>query len=254
MTGVLFFVAVAGAALFYVMVRAAFENTVQTVVLAFDDYPDGVDELSIFFISDIHRRSIHESIIEKVRGKADVVLIGGDLTERGVPFSRVRDNLRKLADVAPVYFIWGNNDYEVDLNKLESLFFEFDVTVLKNSSVYLTGYDRNIVLIGTDFIDTIQPLRPILHSIKSPAFRIVLSHNPAIVRGVSHTDKLSLIMSGHTHGGQIRIFGIGPYEKGGIKNYPWTTLFVSNGYGTSLLPLRLGAPAEVHLITLCKRR
>lgn len=253
MTGIILLAAVTGLALVYVMVRAAFENNVRTEVWTFEEYPDGAEELSIFFISDIHRRVIHDSIFLKVNGKADIVIIGGDLTEKGVPFSRVRNNLKKLAEIAPVYFIWGNNDYEVDKIELEALFLEFNVTVLKNNAVYLAGYDKKIVLVGTDFIDSIEIIRPILHSIQFPAFRIILSHNPAIARGVIDADHVSLIMSGHTHGGQIRIFGIGPYEKGGMKKYPWTTLFVSNGYGTSLLPLRLGAPAETHLITLCRK-
>ncbi|RWR15000.1 metallophosphoesterase [Siminovitchia fortis] len=253
MIGILLAAALVGTALLILMmVCKAFADTVREDVLAFGEYPAGIDDFTIFFISDIHRRSIHDSIIFKAKGKADVVIIGGDLTEKGVPFSRVRENLKKLIEIAPVYFIWGNNDYEVDIQKLGELFREFDVTVLKNKSAFLPAFDNQIVLIGTDYGDTIESMQAILYSIKKSAFRIVLCHSPVLAEKVAESDNVSLILSGHTHGGQIRMFGLGPYEKGGIKKYPWTTLLVSNGYGTSLLPLRLGAPAETHLVTVKK--
>ncbi|GIN92054.1 metallophosphoesterase [Siminovitchia terrae] len=245
---------IGGLFLLFMMVRAAFADSVHVHVLSFDKYPSEIDDLNLFFISDIHRRTIHDNIINEAKGKADIVIIGGDLTEKGVPFSRVRDNLKKLSKIAPAYFIWGNNDYEVDLKQLENVFREFNVTVLKNEAAFLPGSNEKVVLVGTDFTDTSEIMRIILYSINNSAFRIVLSHNPALAEEVSEVDNVPLILSGHTHGGQIRILGFGPYEKGGIKKYPATTLFVSNGYGTSLLPLRLGAPAETHLITVKRNK
>ncbi|MFD1707112.1 metallophosphoesterase [Siminovitchia sediminis] len=239
--------------LFITMVRSAFANTVRTDSLSFKQYPEGLDELSIFFISDIHRRTVHENIIRQVKGEADIVVIGGDLAEQGVSFSKVRQNVKNLSEIAPVYFIWGNNDYEIDAGKLKGLFQECSVTALKNHSVYLKPFHDQIALIGVDYTDTSNHLKAILHSIKRPVFRIVLSHNPALAEQLSEEDQCHLMLSGHTHGGQIRIIGLSPYEKGGIKKYPGTTLFLSNGYGTSLVPLRLGAPAETHLIKVCRQ-
>ena len=69
----------------------------------------------MFFISDIHRRIVSESIIEEVSGKVDVVIIGGDLLEKGVPMERVKENIKKLKKLGPILFVWGNNDYEVDV-------------------------------------------------------------------------------------------------------------------------------------------
>lgn len=83
-------------------------------------------------------------------------------------------------------------------------------------------------------------------------FRILVSHNPGILRKIKPEHKIDLVLSGHTHGGQIRIFGFGPYEKGGIKIIAGITLFVSNGYGTTLLPLRLGTKAETHILVIKK--
>ncbi|MFP3472451.1 hypothetical protein R0J90_20570, partial [Micrococcus sp. SIMBA_144] len=69
---------------------------------------------------------------------------------------------------------------------------------------------------------------------------------------VCKEDGIDLMISGHTHGGQIRLFGWGLYKKGRLENLPETTLLVSNGYGTTAIPLRLGAPAETHLLILDK--
>lgn len=63
-------------------------------------------------------------------------------------------------------------------------------------------------------------------------------------------EQISLVLSGHTHGGQIRLFHSEQYLKGGVYAHPNMTLFVSNGYGTTLIPLRFRAPAQTHLITL----
>ncbi len=81
-------------------------------------------------------------------------------------------------------------------------------------------------------------------------FRILVSHNPAIASSLTAEDEIRLILSGHTHGGQIRIFGFGPYELGGIKQKNGITVMTSNGYGTTGVPFRLGAKPETHLLTL----
>ena len=128
------------------MLKEAFGNTVKVEMLQFPEWPDQSGEFTIFFISDIHRRAISQSIIEKVTGKADIVIIGGDLTEKGVPFSRVKENLDVLSGIAPVYFVWGNNDYEVDEGRLRSLFKKTGVVELKNKVVH----NKSVTLIGID--------------------------------------------------------------------------------------------------------
>ena len=65
--------------------------------------------------------------------------------------------------------------------------------------------------------------------------------------------ELSLLLSGHTHGGQIHLFGFSPYEKGRLKKENDLTVLISNGYGTTGVPLRLGAKAETHLISIENR-
>lgn len=235
------------------MISNAFRNLVKEEELQFSNFPSEIDSFTIFFISDIHRRTIANSIINTVKNKADIVVIGGDLAEKNVPFSRICENLEKLTSVAPVFFIWGNNDYEVDLQHLQKVFAKYGIKELKNDVYYLKN--DHIALIGIDDLtQELPPLELVFDIADENIFRILLSHNPEIIYRLPKDNRISLILSGHTHGGQIRIFGLGPYEIGQIKKKNGITHLISNGYGTSLFPLRLGAKAETHLITLKRKR
>jgi predicted MPP superfamily phosphohydrolase len=234
-----------------VMVKEAFANRVLHHELSFARFPASFDPLTIFFISDIHRRKISEKIISKAIG-ADMVIIGGDLTENKVPWKRVRNNIEKLSRIGPIYFIWGNNDYEVDTRQLKVLLLRHDATILANTAREMRlQNDEQIYLLGVDDLAKERDrLHDALSGVKRDSFKILVSHNPEIMEKILPEYRIDLVLSGHTHGGQIRIFNFGPYEKGGIKRKGNTVLFVSNGYGTTLLPLRLGAKAETHLITI----
>ncbi len=124
-----------GAVLFIYMVSEAFSNNVCEHEMLFPDFPKSFGRVTIFFISDIHRRKISEKIINEVQGKAEIVIIGGDLTEKGVPSIRVKENLSKLNRIGPTYFVWGNNDYEADYQELNAILTEQRVKVLNNTSV-----------------------------------------------------------------------------------------------------------------------
>ena len=89
-------------------------------------------------------------------------------------------------------------------------------------------------------------------------FVILLVHTPDYIEDVSvvNTD---LALAGHTHGGQVRVFGVAPalnshYGNRFITGLAYNTakipLIITNGIGTSKLPIRVGAPAEIIVITL----
>jgi uncharacterized protein len=240
--------------LFVYMLREAFLNQVIHQTFTFPNFPSGFNEMRIFFISDIHRRNIQESIINEVVNNAEFVVIGGDLLEKGVPFNRVEHNLKLLQKIGPLFFVWGNNDYEVEEERLVKLFKKYNVLMLRNcSTVFRASNGDTIALMGIDDISQENDrLDLVLENTKSANFKILISHNPKIVMKMSELDNISLVISGHTHGGQIHLFGYSPDKKGGVYKMQFTTQLISNGYGTSMLPLRLGAKPETHLITLRK--
>ncbi|MDQ0197484.1 metallophosphoesterase [Neobacillus ginsengisoli] len=251
---VIFFLLVVfiGVCLLLYMLKGAFLNKVVEHELLFHDFPASFEKVSIFFISDIHRRSISDKVIRQVKGKTDMVIIGGDLTEKGVPFERVKENLKKLKQVGPVYFVWGNNDYEVDFHELDAILLDNGVKVLDNTSVtFESSSGEKLCLLGVDDLNQKRDrLDLALLDAEINSFKVLVSHYPRITEKILPEHNIRLVLSGHTHGGQIHIFGYSPYERGKIKKLKNTTLLISNGYGTTAIPLRLGAPAECHLIIM----
>lgn len=247
---IILFVLVVMALLLFLMYRMANMERVLVQDLYFEDLPKAVEDIKIFFISDIHRRVISHQLIETVRYRANMVIIGGDLIESTVPFTRVEQNILKLKEIGQMYFVWGNNDYNVDTKELESILLKHDVTILTNEAVSIKN--GKITLLGIDDISMDRDrldlaLKQCEHT---SSFRILISHNPLVKDQIHEDYHIRLILAGHTHGGQIRILGYGPYKLGGIEFIQNCMLFVSNGFGTSTVPLRLGAKPETHLLTL----
>lgn len=210
--------------------------------------------IRIMFISDIHRRKINSSIINRMSNQVDLVIIGGDLLEKGVPLKRVEQNIQKLCSLGKVYFVWGNNDIEIEKKDLLTIFNRWNVTVLKNSSVTINHLQREWTLIGVDDLKTGEvDLELAFQDVKPNTFKLLVSHNPRILKLLEMEHGVSLVLSGHTHGGQIRIFGYGPYEKGKTHVYEGITQLISNGYGTTTIPLRLNARPETHYIVIKNR-
>lgn len=241
-----------GVALILHMRKIANENHVKYEMFYFPNFPVSFREITLFFISDIHKRSIDCSVINEAVDVADIVIIGGDLLEKGVKLEKTRENLRKLKKIGPVYFVWGNNDYEIDRDVLEALLLEENIILLDNKAIsFHSAKGESWSLVGIeDYSLEYDDLEKALEQVDDSDFKILVSHNPKIVEKMEGNEQISLVLSGHTHGGQIRIFGFGPYELGGTKVIGNTTIFVSNGYGTTSIPLRLGANPETHIIKI----
>ncbi|EMT47348.1 metallophosphoesterase [Anoxybacillus flavithermus] len=244
-------VAFVGVIIIYMWIEAH-RNRVIFHSLSFPTFPKSFSRLRIFFISDIHRRRVSETFIDSLKGKVDLVIIGGDLTEKGVPFSRVKRNIELFKQLGPVYFVWGNNDYEVDYHELDALLLENGVKILDNTAVIFESEQGDrVALLGVDDMNQERErLDLALEDAGDVNFRIVVSHDPRIIQKIAPEHHIALVLSGHTHGGQIRFGPFGLYEKGRLQNVNGTMLLVSNGYGTTTLPLRLGARAETHVIEL----
>ncbi|MGB7999414.1 MAG: metallophosphoesterase [Anaerobacillus sp.] len=228
-------------------------NRVVTNEIQINQLPEGFESYRIFFISDLHHRLISARILNKVRGKVDVVIIGGDVMEKGVSFDKVKQNMKELRSLAPCYFVWGNNDYEEGPAQLEQLLINHNIKILKNDSVRIIKNNDAISLLGVDDLSTENAsVNDALQDAEEQT-KILISHNPDIKHELPFNCGIQLILSGHTHGGQIRLFGWGIREKGGIKQFNETTIVISNGYGTTTLPLRLMAPAESHIFILKRK-
>ena len=88
-------------------------------------------------------------------------------------------------------------------------------------------------------------------------FTLLLAHNPDTAeRARRGYDAVDLVVSGHTHGGQVRLPGVGAVERkseyfdAGLQRTPWTQVYTSRGVGSTLLPVRFGARPEVAVLEL----
>lgn len=226
-------------------------NRLREMTLTYQTLPSTFNGYRLFFISDIHRRTISNSMLEKVKNNVNLIIIGGDLCEKGVPLNRIEANIEKLSKIAPCLFVWGNNDHEVNVDQLKLLLKKYKVTELVNTNKMIHSEHGELNLVGINDIKSARTTIGKLNSMGN-TFSILICHYPEVTSELPSDHPFSLVLSGHTHGGQIRLFGLGIARKGGLYPYNNFDLLISNGYGTTGLPLRLGAPAESHLITLEK--
>ena len=178
----------------------------------------------------------------------DLVIIGGDLTEKGVPLTRTKSNLRQLKKLGPVFYVFGNNDREVGEENLTAIFHELDIQMLNNTSVSVSKGIR-LVGINDGFVGKVN-VTAAFEQVEEKDIIIFVSHAPAFFHSALKLSKPRLMLAGHLHGGQIRLGPLGIYEKGSYRLKENCAELISNGFGTTGVPLRLGAKSECHIITL----
>lgn len=201
----------------------------------------------LLFISDVHRRKLRHKMFSD---QVDLVVIGGDFVEHGVPEQRIRENLKVLSGLAPVYYVFGNNDREIGEGRLRKLLEEQGVTILDDESVELFGNPK-LKLTGIDYFAFREnSIEEAFRTVDKHDSVIFISHTPFVFKYVKQHYPASLLMAGHTHGGQIRLGRFGIFERGSLNVSEGVTELVSNGFGTTTLPLRLGAKAEFHILEI----
>lgn len=232
------------------MLFLAFQTKVHSHSLHIDEWMAN-KQFRVFFISDIHRRKIPEKLIQQLQGKVDVVIIGGDLTEKGVPLNRTNANVQQLARLGRTCYVFGNNDREVGEQNLRIILESNGVHILENSSLQIKkdNFAVRIVGINDGFAGNVKMLQA-FKEVKETDILIFTTHAPTYFNNAKKISKPHLLLAGHLHGGQIRLGPLGIYEKGSFREKDNSAELISNGYGTTAVPLRLGAKSECHLITI----
>ncbi|MBD7906976.1 metallophosphoesterase [Sporosarcina gallistercoris] len=211
------------------------------------------EALTVFFISDVHRRKIPEKLLDKVRSQkksVDLVIIGGDVAEKGVPLERVKTNVEKLATLGPVYYVWGNNDREIGEANVREIIASVGGTILDNISVRIPEHPDWIISGADDPSSGKTNLQNAVSFEEDYMYQLIAVHNPSLFDKIKQISKPDLLVGGHTHGGQIRFGPFGMQPRGNFKHDPSCARLISNGFGTTMVPLRFGAPPETHLITI----
>ena len=232
-----------------------------------------VGQLRVVYLSDIHEgyfwnHSRTVNLVRKVNAlNGDLVLLGGDYatdTKGAVDFF---NNLPALHATYGVYAVFGEHDLtEPERRKeLTTAMKNHGVTPLVNESRAVRIGTQDVYLAGLDDIERGTPdIRAVASELESSDFVILMAHNPAVIPdALKATDRHGRInwfdigLYGHTHGGQLvvggSLLGISGVERRYQRGWSVTNriqMLVSDGVGTSVVPVRVGVPPQVHVITV----
>ena len=227
------------------MFKQAYENNVRQHLV---EASGKKETLRLFFISDTHARKINKKMINNIGSRMDAVIIGGDFVDKRTTPKILEHNIRLLKKLGPVYFVWGNNDIEFGEQQLRHYFDIHQVRVVENEAVLLHS-ENQVKLSAVAYSPDVQKIAQALAGCDEQR-TIFVAHNPQKFPEVYRQFKPLLSMGGHLHGGQIRFGSYSIQPPGSFKKLNGCYELVSNGYGTTLLPLRFGAKPECHIIEL----
>lgn len=206
------------------------------------------ETINLFFISDTHARKIDVSMIDSIDQKIQAVIIGGDFVDRRTTEDTLLHNIRTLSQLGPAYFIWGNNDVEFGEQKLRQLLTDHHIGIIENESIKLES-KNDLTISAVSYRPGERNIQRTIEQCEEMK-TVFIAHNPELFGKVHKQFQPLLSIGAHLHGGQIRLGRFGLQPHGYFKKIKNRYELVSNGYGTTLVPLRLGAKPESHLITI----
>ncbi len=254
--------------------NTALELNVYTVNSA--EIPEEFYGFRIAHVSDLHNAEIGEDnqrLISVIyEAEPDIIAITGDLIDsRNTDIETALRFAEKAVKIAPCYYVTGNHEARAtEYAELKNGLTDLGVIVLDNKRVELEREGKSITLIGADdpslkadylFDDEKSVVKAQLQNLfsENDGYTVLLSHRPELFDIYSESGA-DLILSGHAHGGQIRLPFIGgvfaphqgflPEYDGGLYTQDTVNMIVSRGVGNSLFPLRINNRPEVVLIGL----
>lgn len=229
-------------------------------------------EVRLAVVTDFHSSDNADDVVAMVASCApDAVLMVGDMFDDDTanrPTERTLSLMRQLSALYPCYYVSGNHEaWTGEMDALYQQTEEAGVTVLRMSSGVLTVRGQRIALCGvpdpyemvfSGAPDTEEQLRQALEDVDSADFTVLLAHRPEMLAKYAQFP-LDLVVSGHAHGGQVRIPGVlnglyapnqGWFPKlaGGAYTQDGTTLIVSRGLAVRTRLPRIFNRPEVVLV------
>ena len=228
--------------------------------ILFKELPPLFDGFTILHLSDMHvdmNEAAMQHLIELVGDmRYDLCVLTGDYRGKNFgPFEATLDGVARVRAhlKEPVYGVMGDHDTIQMVPGLEAM----GIRMLLNESAVIVRGDQQIYLAGIDDAHCfkVDNIETAASQIPSGKFSILLSHTPEIYRQAAHAD-FNLLLSGHTHGGQICLPGsipiildaVLPRRMGaGAWQYHNMTGYTSVGAGSSVVPVRFNCPPEITL-------
>lgn len=224
---------------------------------------------TIAIISDLHAGALGNAVqlksavdVLKKRDDIDVLFLAGDILDNEDSKIENLAPLAQLTNSIPTYAVFGNHDYTIDLKNpseftlisgLAEYLEKIGVTVLLDECVRLQAEDvSGVSIIGTRDIDIADPDFTCLETVPDTDVVILLAHNPDTVVKILEEypeRKPDLVISGHTHGGELRLPGgiyllplptdelPASYDEG-LFTYENIPLFITSGVGNTISRVR----------------
>ncbi|MCC6446932.1 MAG: metallophosphoesterase [Armatimonadetes bacterium] len=234
--------------------------------------PAELDGLRAVHLSDFHLGhwvgpEYMAACLERAMGlKPDILLLTGDFvcrTHKELP--PFREMFSHLNAPLGVWGVLGNHDHETGAERMAGALRECGIRLLTNESLPFPGAKGGFYLAGIDDpITGASSLEKAFESIPQEAGTLLLSHAPDIAP-LAACMGADLILSGHTHGGQVLLPRLGapaglisethrtPY-RGGLYRLEGTQVYVTRGLGVTFLPIRWGCPPEISLLALRRQK
>lgn len=231
--------------------------------------PESFDGLRVVQVSDLHDAVFgdkQEKLVAKVRAtKPDIIFITGDVVDSNrYNLEQSLQAVEGLVALAEVYYVLGN--HEVATNKVNEIYealSSLGVHVMANESTILERNGERLAIVGIEDPlmgrTTEEMLEMATVDVPQGMLKLLLAHRPEMF-DVYVASRIDMAFSGHAHGGQVRIPGVGglfapgqgllPKYTAGIYEAETTKMVVSRGLGNSVVPYRLFNLPEIVVVEL----
>ena len=264
-------------------IRYAGVNRIRDYDITSPRIPKAFDGYRIAFASDFHLKSKFKE--RQLRGTVkalqalapDVLMLGGDYQEGCEYVEPLFDELAKATPPDGIYAVLGNNDYERCTQLIRETMRANGIQLMEDSTAFIYRGADSIIVWGANAYAGRYARSPTSGAVRgccgsampvsSPTggveeaspFVILLTHTPDYIEE-SEASIADLALAGHTHGGQVTLFGLyAPvtaskygmrYRTGLRHNRQGIPIIISNGLGTSRHPIRMFAPTDIVIVTL----
>jgi predicted MPP superfamily phosphohydrolase len=253
--------AVAGAAT-YGVAYERHQLGITNATLPVTDLSPALDGFRIALLTDVHHSvtvpadDVTRAVQLALTARPDLIVLGGDYVTFGdrAYVGPVAELLAPLKATHGVFAILGNHD---DDREMPAALAQHHIAVLKDARTRIDVRGEGLELAGVRFW-TRRPAD--IGRVLGKARRnvILLAHDPRRLTEAAAFD-VPAVLSGHTHGGQIVLPGVGAVARrrfpilAGLGSKAKTSIFVSRGIGTVYVPMRINCPPEVAIVTLRRR-
>lgn len=232
--------------------------------------------IKIVLLSDLHSTIFGKNqnqLVKKIKEQnPDLILLSGDILDDEAPHIGTELLLSNIDNIAPIYYVTGNHEYwSHNIEQIRELILSYKVIILSDNYVRINIKGNEFILAGiedpdkkyyevSDYNQYISMEKAFRELDKEGSYKILLAHRPENIENYRNFS-FDLILSGHTHGGQVRLpfilnglfapnQGFFPKYGGGLYKHGKLIHIISRGLSVNPILPRIFNPPEMVVVTL----